>query len=601
MNPVVEQVTENLRLRSQQGRQQYLDRCARTRDQHPPKKRLSCGNIAHGYAACSDEEKALIGGLKAANIGIINSYNDMLSAHQPLADYPLMIKQIARSFGATAQVASGVPAMCDGVTQGQPGMDLSLFSRDVVAMSTAIGLSHNMFDAAICLGICDKIVPGMLIGALQFGHLPVAFIGSGPMSTGIPNKEKAAVRQQYAEGKATEAQLLAVESASYHSAGTCTFYGTANSNQVLMEMLGVQLPGSSFLHPDDPLRPALSRKVIEQLVSAAETEDRSLSQVITEASLINAVVALLATGGSTNHTLHLVAIARSAGIDLNWQDMDTLSSAIPLLARIYPNGTADINDFQAAGGMAFLIGELSNGGLLNEDVTNILGTGLDAYRCAPMLEKTEEVAWTSPVSRSSREDVLAPFDRPFTPEGGLRCLSGNLGESVIKVSAVAEEHHVIKAPCTIFHCQDSLKAAFEAGDLDRDVVAVVRFQGPAANGMPELHKMTPYLGSLQDRGFHVALVTDGRMSGASGKVPAAIHLTPEAIHGGPIALLRDGDIVELDTIKGTLIAQVPEQEWLSRSPAPAPPPEDTLGRNLFNLFRNSASGAMLGASVFEPD
>ena len=600
MHPIVEQVTDQLRERSRDTRAAYLDRCSRTRDEQPPKKRLSCGNIAHGYAACSDEEKLRIGGMKAVNIGIITAYNDMLSAHQPLANYPDIIKAIVRDMGGTAQVASGVPAMCDGVTQGQPGMDLSLFSRDVVAMSTAVGLSHNLFDAVVCLGICDKIVPGMLIGALQFGHLPVAFIGSGPMASGIPNKTKAAVRQQYAEGKADDAQLLAVESASYHSPGTCTFYGTANTNQVLMEVLGVQLPGSSFLHPEDPLRPALSRSIIGRLVSMGSSPaGNSLCEVVTEESLVNAVVALLATGGSTNHTLHLVAIARSAGIDLTWQDMDTLSSVVPLLARIYPNGSADINDFQAAGGMAFLMRELRSGGLLNENVRNVLGVGLDPYDCVPTVDPGGEVTWSQAVTRSSREDVLAPLDRPFSEEGGMRCLTGNLGQSVIKISAVAREHQAVKAPCRIFHSQDALKEAFESGELDCDVIAVMWFQGPAANGMPELHKMTPYLGSLQDRGYRVALVTDGRMSGASGKVPAAIHLTPEAIHGGPIALLRDGDMVELDAVSGSLTAHVPPAEWKSRSPAKAPVAEDTLGRNLFDIFRRNASGAMLGASVFE--
>ncbi|MFT5710993.1 MAG: phosphogluconate dehydratase [Halioglobus sp.] len=600
MHPVVEQVTHSLRQRSQSSRQAYLDMCARTQDDQPPKKRLSCGNIAHGYAACSDDEKELIGGMKAANVGIITAYNDMLSAHQPLADYPLMIKQFARELGGTAQVASGVPAMCDGVTQGQPGMELSLFSRDVVAMSTAVGLSHNMFDAVVCLGICDKIVPGMLIGALQFGHLPLAFIGSGPMATGLPNKEKAAVRQLHAEGKADNAQLLAVESASYHSAGTCTFYGTANTNQVLMEMLGVQLPGSSFLHPDDPLRPHLTRRTIEELMRAsADSSARGSCKVVTEASLVNAVVALLATGGSTNHTLHLVAIARAVGIDLTWEDMDILSSVVPLLARIYPNGSADINDFQHAGGTAFLVRELRSGGLLNEQVINVLGAGLDPYCCAPGLGEAGEVEWTQPVTRSNREDVLSPLLRPFAEEGGLRSLSGNLGESVIKVSAVSEEQRVIKAPCQIFHSQEALRLAFEADEMNCDVVAVVRFQGPAANGMPELHKMTPFLGILQDKGYRVALVTDGRMSGASGKVPAAIHLTPEAIHGGPIALLRDGDLVEINTLDGTLVAHVPLSEWDARELATAPAADNTLGRKLFEGFRRSASGAMLGASIFE--
>ncbi len=601
MHPVVEEVTQALRERSRERRRAYIERCLRTRDEQPPKRRLSCGNIAHGYAACSAQEKRLIGGMVAPNLGIVTAYNDMLSAHQPLAVYPEAIKQIARELGGTAQVASGVPAMCDGVTQGQPGMDLSLFSRDVVAMSTAVGLTHNMFDVAICLGICDKIVPGMLIGAVHFGHLPVAFVGSGPMSSGIPNKTKAEVRQQFAEGKADREQLLAVESASYHGPGTCTFYGTANSNQVLMEMLGVQLPGSSFLHPGDPLRPHLLRRAVIQLMGTDGSGlGRPLYEVLTEASMINAVVALLATGGSTNHTLHLVAIARAAGIDLTWQDIDRLSSAVPLLARVYPNGSADINDFQDAGGMAFLVRELRSGGLLNEDVTHLLGSGLDSYCCAPSLDKRGEVRWESPVVRSNRTDVLAPLKAPFSPEGGLRSLEGNLGDSVIKVSAVSEEHWTVKAPCRIFHSQEALREAFEAGELDRDVVVVVRFQGPAANGMPELHKMTPYLGVLQDRGFRVALVTDGRMSGASGKVPAAIHLTPEAIHGGPLSRLRDGDLLELDAGAGRLMAHVPSADWSTRRSVTPPAEADDLGRGLFGVFRRAVSGAKRGGSVFEP-
>lgn len=595
MNSVIEEVTLNLIRRSEKSRQAYLGKCARTREQLPPKKRLSCGNLAHGYAACSPQEKQRIADMRTGNIGIITSYNDMLSAHQPLADYPAELKSHALSLGGTAQVASGVPAMCDGVTQGQPGMELSLFSREVVALATAVGLSHNLFDSVICLGICDKIVPGMLLGALQFGHLPVAFIGSGPMATGISNKEKASVRQQYAQGKADRDQLLAVESASYHSAGTCTFYGTANGNQVLMETLGLQLPGSSFLPIDSPLRPALSYTLVKQLLS---DKVKPVSEVITEASIVNAVVALLATGGSTNHTLHLVAIARAAGIDLTWQDMDTLSAAVPMLARIYPNGSADINDFQAAGGMAFLIGELASAGLLNKDVFNVLGEGLDRYSCQPSLNDCAEIDWLEPVLKSTRTDVLAPVDKPFATQGGLRALSGNLGQCVIKVSAVHESHWKIKAPCRIFCTQDAIKTAFDAGELNQDTVIVVRFQGPAANGMPELHKMTPYLGVLQDRGFSVALVTDGRMSGASGKVPAAIHLVPEAIKGGPIALLHDGDVIELNAKDGTLTAHVPAEQWQARKPADTPTIDDNLGRNLFELFRQNTSDAAQGASLF---
>ena len=599
MNPTVKAVTETLRQRSEGPRSGYLERCRSTLDTLPPKKTLSCGNMAHGYAACGEDDKALIAGMQACNIGIITAYNDMLSAHQPLADYPDRIKSMARELGVTAQVASGVPAMCDGVTQGQPGMELSLFSRDVVAMATAIGLSHNLFDAVVCLGICDKIVPGMMIGALQFGHLPVAFIGSGPMASGIPNKEKAAVRQRFAEGKANRDELLAVESASYHSPGTCTFYGTANSNQVLMEMLGVQLPGSSFLHPDDELRPALTEHTIASLVdSAAAAANRPLSAVVTEQSIVNALVALLATGGSTNHMLHMVAIARACGIDLQLQDIDQLSAAVPLLARIYPNGSADINHFQQAGGMAYLVRELRAAGLLNEDVVNLMGEGLGAWSCQPSLVD-DQVVWQHAVTESGDPEVLTSVTRPFASEGGLRRLQGNLGECVIKVSAVEERHRKVTAPCRVFHSQDALKSAFEAGEMDQDLIAVVRFQGPRANGMPELHKMTPFLGVLQDRGFSVALVTDGRMSGASGKVPAAIHLSPEASMGGAIARLRDGDVVELDAEAGILKVHVEDEEFAQRPLAEAPEPETGLGRNLFDVFRGVNSGSAQGASVFE--
>ncbi|MFT4615341.1 MAG: phosphogluconate dehydratase, partial [Bacteroidia bacterium] len=516
-------------------------------------------------------------------------------AHQPLADYPAQIRDLAAAAGGTAQVASGVPAMCDGVTQGQPGMELSLFSRDVVAMATAIGLSHNLFDAVICLGICDKIVPGMLIGALQFGHLPVAFIGSGPMSSGIPNKEKALVRQLHAQGRASEEQLLAVESASYHSPGTCTFYGTANSNQVLMEVLGLQLPGSSFLHPDDPLRPALTKATVQAVMQS----EHPLYEVINEASLINAVVALLATGGSTNHTLHLLAIARSAGIDLTWADMDKLSAVVPLLMRVYPNGSADINDFQNAGGMAFLMRELRAARLLNEEVATLWGEGLERHCYQPQLDDAQQVVWREAVEQSARLDVLRPASEPFATEGGLRTLNGNLGESVIKVSAVADTHRNVTAPCRVFQTQDALKASFEAGELNRDVIVVVRFQGPTANGMPELHKMTPYLGTLQDNGHKVALVTDGRMSGASGKVPAAIHLCPEAAQGGPIARLQDGDMLELDAATGRLNVLVDAGEFDARIPAEQPVPAHTLGRNLFAPFRQAAGSAITGASIFD--
>lgn len=599
MNPVLEQVTATIRARSKMSRSAYLERVRVAAEQYPPRQRLSCGNLAHGFAACSEPDKQVIRLMESANLGIITAYNDMLSAHQPYATYPDQIKAVARSLGSSAQVAGGVPAMCDGVTQGQPGMELSLFSRDVVAMSTAIGLSHNMFDAVLCLGICDKIVPGMLMGALQFGHLPVVFVPAGPMPSGLSNKEKAAVRQRFAEGEASEEELLAAESASYHSPGTCTFYGTANSNQMLMEMLGVQLPGSSFVNPEDPLRQGLTREAVLQAITASQSggDDRSLSSVVTEASLVNAVIGLLATGGSTNHTLHLVAIAREAGIELHWDDFDRLSAVVPLLARVYPNGDADINGFQDAGGMAFLVAELNGAGLLNRDVTNILGGGLEAYEKVPAKDESGVVTWASRERLSGDETILRPAAEPFAPEGGLKVLSGNLGEGIIKVSAVAPEHRKIEAPCRIFHDQDQLRDAFEAGELDCDVVAVMRFQGPAANGMPELHKLTPYLGVLQDRGYKVALVTDGRMSGASGKVPAAIHLSPEASAGGPLARLRDGDLVSLDASHGSLRVLVDDGEWKQREPQVHDGSAWGLGRGLFDSFRNVVAQASEGASV----
>ncbi len=600
MNPTVEAVTAALRERSRKTRGDYLDNCRRTRDELPPRKRLSCGNLAHGYAACGEDEKAIMSRMESANIGVINAYNDMLSAHQPLHAYPDLIKQAAWSLGATAQVASGVPAMCDGVTQGQPGMELSLFSRDVVAMATAVGLSHNLFDAALCLGICDKIVPGMLIGALQFGHLPIGFIGSGPMASGIPNSEKAAVRQRYAQGEADDAELLAVESASYHSPGTCTFYGTANSNQMLMEMLGLQLPGSSFLHPQDPMRPALVDKTVAALVHSADEGPGHvpLYRVVDEASIVNAMVGLLATGGSTNHTLHLVAIARSAGIQLALEDFHALSPAVPLLTRIYPNGSADVNQFQRAGGMACLAAELRGGGLLNEEVMTLLGYGLESLSHEPQLAADGDVVWSAAAQGSSDTSVLASFESPFAAEGGLRRLQGNLGECVIKVSAVDPAHYRITAPARVFSSQGALRDAFDADDLNADMVAVVRFQGPAANGMPELHKLTPYLGVLQDRGYRVALVTDGRMSGASGKVPAAIHLTPEAAAGGLLARVRDGDMIALDAEAGTVELVVEASELAARTDAELPTEQATLGRGLFHTLRRQVSDAASGATIF---
>lgn len=609
MNPIVEQVTSQLIERSRYSRRAYLDRMNHAMEQTPPKKRLSCGNIAHAYAACSQEEKDSIArqystepGRKGVNLGITTAYNDMLSAHQPFKDYPDQIKAAAKKLGSTAQIAGGVPAMCDGVTQGQAGMELSLFSRDVVAMATAIGLSHNMFDGNLFLGVCDKIVPGMLMGALEFGHLPAVFVPAGPMPSGIPNKQKASQRQLYAQGKIDDSQMLAVESASYHSPGTCTFYGTANSNQMLMEMLGVQLAGASFVQPNSELRTALTDAAVEKLIQATmENGDyRSLAEVVTEKSLINALVGLLATGGSTNHSLHLVAIARSAGIDLQWSDMDELSNAVPLLTQIYPNGQADVNHFQAAGGMAFLVHELRRAGLLNEDVVNIMGEGLSHYEIAPELANGQAV-WKDKVNQSTDLSVLANIDKPFAQNGGLSLLNGNMGKAVIKVSAVAEEHHVIEAPAMVFQSQEDLKQAFENGELYRDHISVVRFQGPAANGMPELHKMTPFLGTVQDKGFKVALVTDGRMSGASGKVPAAIHLSPEALSGGLIAKVQNGDMIRLDAKTGILELLVDEKELAQRVPAERTTEPQTIGRGLFDTFRRSADIAEKGAAVVNPN
>lgn len=603
MHPVVEKVTQDIIKRSNKSRRAYIANMQTCMAQNPPRKRLSCGNLAHGIAACAKTEKEKIGRGKTPNLGIITAYNDMLSAHQPYADYPALIKKTALELGATAQVAGGVPAMCDGVTQGQPGMELSLHSRDIVAMATAIGLSHNMFDGNLFLGICDKIVPGMLIGALQFGHLPAVFIPAGPMPSGLPNREKAKQRQRFAEKKISRAEMLAVESASYHSPGTCTFYGTANSNQMLMELLGVQLAGASFVPPGTALRDALTRAAVRKLIAITAAKDnRPLYEVVTESSLVNAIVGLLATGGSTNHTMHLLTIGRAAGIDISWADMDTLSAAVPLLARIYPNGQADVNHFQAAGGLAYLISELRSGGYLNEKVVNIMGAGLDAYCHSPELVDAEEninppVLWTREITHSGDVSVLTSYDQPFAKEGGIKLLTGNLGQAIIKVSAVAEAHHIVEAPCRVFASQEALTAAFEKKELFQDVIAVVRFQGAAANGMPELHKMTPLLGIVQDRGFKVALITDGRMSGASGKVPAAIHLSPEACRGGLINKVRDGDIIRLDADKGQLELKVDAETLAQRKPAEQTPTPLTLGRELFSKIRASISRPEQGADI----
>ncbi|HEK0024380.1 TPA: phosphogluconate dehydratase [Pseudomonas aeruginosa] len=600
MHPRVLEVTRRIQARSAATRQRYLEMVRAAASKGPHRGTLPCGNLAHGVAACGESDKQTLRLMNQANVAIVSAYNDMLSAHQPFERFPGLIKQALHEIGSVGQFAGGVPAMCDGVTQGEPGMELSLASRDVIAMSTAIALSHNMFDAALCLGVCDKIVPGLLIGSLRFGHLPTVFVPAGPMPTGISNKEKAAVRQLFAEGKATREELLASEMASYHAPGTCTFYGTANTNQLLVEVMGLHLPGASFVNPNTPLRDELTREAARQ-ASRLTPENGNyvpMAEIVDEKAIVNSVVALLATGGSTNHTLHLLAIAQAAGIQLTWQDMSELSHVVPTLARIYPNGQADINHFQAAGGMSFLIRQLLDGGLLHEDVQTVAGPGLRRYTREPFLEDGRLV-WREGPERSLDEAILRPLDKPFSAEGGLRLMEGNLGRGVMKVSAVAPEHQVVEAPVRIFHDQASLAAAFKAGELERDLVAVVRFQGPRANGMPELHKLTPFLGILQDRGFKVALVTDGRMSGASGKVPAAIHVSPEAIAGGPLARLRDGDRVRVDGVNGELRVLVDDAEWQARSLEPAPQDGNLgCGRELFAFMRNAMSSAEEGACSF---
>ncbi|WP_121338721.1 phosphogluconate dehydratase [Pseudomonas aeruginosa] len=600
MHPRVLEVTRRIQARSAATRQRYLEMVRAAASKGPHRGTLPCGNLAHGVAACGESDKQTLRLMNQANVAIVSAYNDMLSAHQPFERFPGLIKQALHEIGSVGQFAGGVPAMCDGVTQGEPGMELSLASRDVIAMSTAIALSHNMFDAALCLGVCDKIVPGLLIGSLRFGHLPTVFVPAGLMPTGISNKEKAAVRQLFAEGKATREELLASEMASYHAPGTCTFYGTANTNQLLVEVMGLHLPGASFVNPNTPLRDELTREAARQ-ASRLTPENGNyvpMAEIVDEKAIVNSVVALLATGGSTNHTLHLLAIAQAAGIQLTWQDMSELSHVVPTLARIYPNGQADINHFQAAGGMSFLIRQLLDGGLLHEDVQTVAGPGLRRYTREPFLEDGRLV-WREGPERSLDEAILRPLDKPFSAEGGLRLMEGNLGRGVMKVSAVAPEHQVVEAPVRIFHDQASLAAAFKAGELERDLVAVVRFQGPRANGMPELHKLTPFLGVLQDRGFKVALVTDGRMSGASGKVPAAIHVSPEAIAGGPLARLRDGDRVRVDGVNGELRVLVDDAEWQARSLEPAPQDGNLgCGRELFAFMRNAMSSAEEGACSF---
>ncbi len=597
----IKDVTDRIAARSRDTRRDYLNRLDAAKEQGVYRSALSCGNLAHGFAACSPSEKAALAGNKTLNLGIINSYNDMLSAHQPYQFYPDIIKEAAREIGATAQVAGGVPAMCDGVTQGQPGMDLSLFSRDLIAMATAVSLSHNMFDAAVYLGICDKIVPGLVIGALAFGHLPAVFIPAGPMPSGLPNDEKSKVRQLYMEGKVGRAELLEAESKSYHSAGTCTFYGTANSNQMLMEIMGLHLPGASFVNPGTPLRDALTREATKRALSLTKEGNNytPIGHIMDEKAIVNGLVGLHATGGSTNHTMHLIAMAAAAGVQITWDDMSDLSDATPLLARVYPNGVADVNHFHAAGGMGYLIKELLESGHLHEDVKTVWGSGLSGYTVEAKLIENELAFEPSP-SESALPKVLTSAKTPFQETGGLKLLTGNLGRSVIKVSAVKPEHRVVEAPARVFHSQDGLQAAFKSGEIAGDVIAVVRFSGPQALGMPELHKLTPSLANLQDRGFKVALLTDGRMSGASGKVPAAIHMTPEAVDGGPISKIRDGDMIRLDANEGTLTFLGDEKEFFSRTPATEDlrPSHFGMGRELFAGFRSLVGVADKGASVF---
>ncbi len=591
-------VTERIQKRSKDSRATYLARQKESEAQGVYRSGMGCGNLAHAFAACSPEVKEDYKGEHKPVIGIVSAYNDMLSAHQPYESYPPLIKQAAADYGAIAQFAGGVPAMCDGVTQGMDGMELSLFSRDTIAMSAAVALSHNVFDGAVMLGICDKIVPGQMMAALTFGHIPTLFIPGGPMQSGLPNKEKARIRQLFAKGEIGREELLEAESASYHSPGTCTFYGTANSNQMLMEMMGMQLPGSSFINPGTELRDALTRAAVKQAIALSATADfMPTYKIFDERSIVNGIIGLHATGGSTNHTIHLIAIARAAGIIINWDDLAELSKVIPLLCRIYPNGEADVNHFQAAGGMGKLIGDLLSEGLLHADANTVSGPGMARYVEEPKL-KDGEVIWEASPSTSLEPNVLADIAAPFSPEGGLSLLQGNLGRAVIKTSAVAEEHRVIEAPAKVFTSQAALQEAFKNGELAGDFIAVVIFQGPSANGMPELHKLTPPLGVLQDLGHKVALVTDGRMSGASGKVPAAIHVSPECKLGGALAKVRDGDMIKLDAIAGTLNVLVDDAEFAAREPhAPdLSANEYGTGRELYATARASVSTAEEGAS-----
>ena len=611
LHPVVEAVTRRIVERSAATRSAYLAQVAHMADRKPGADRMGCANVAHAFAAMPDADKTRVTGLdkfkiveeKGANIGIVNAYNDLLSAHAPLQHYPDLVKVEARKHGATAQVAGGVPAMCDGVTQGTAGMELSLFSRDAIAMATAVSLSHDVFDAALMLGVCDKIVPGLLIGALHFGHLPTVFVPAGPMTSGLPNNEKAKVREKAAQGLVGRPELLAAESAAYHGEGTCTFYGTANSNQMLLEAMGLHVPGTAFINPGDGVRQELTREAVRTVLGITKAKRFApIGQVVDERCIVNAMVALLATGGSTNHLIHWVAVARAAGIVIDWNDFSSLSDVVPLLTRVYPNGSADVNQFQAAGGPGYVIRELLDAGFMHADVLTVRSGGLREFTAIPSAKADGSLQWAD-AGASKDEAVVRPASSPFSASGGLKLLKGNLGRSVIKVSAVPDDRHIIEAPCRVFDSQDALHKAFSADELNHDVICVVRWQGPQANGMPELHKLTPPLAVLQGKGYRVALVTDGRMSGASGKVPAAIHVSPEAAAGGPLARVRDGDIIRLDANAETLQVLVSDAEWAAR-------PLDTMpealraangigmGRELFANFRRNALAAEEGACTW---
>ena len=602
VHQVLREVTDRIVARSAGGRGAYLARVDAAAARGPRRQALGCANQAHGFAACAPGDKAMLRAGAGPSLGIVTAYNDMLSAHQPYERFPAMIREAARQAGGVAMVAGGVPAMCDGVTQGETGMELSLFSRDVIALGTAVALSHQTYDAAVYLGICDKIVPGLVIGALSFGHLPAVFIPGGPMTSGLPNAEKNRIRQLFAEGKVDRAALLEAESKSYHGPGTCTFYGTANTNQMMMETMGLHLPGAAFINPNTPLRDALTNEAAKRAlaITALGNEYTPVGRMLDERSFANGLVALHATGGSTNHTLHMIAMAAAGGITLTWDDFADLAEITPLLAHVYPSGKADVNQFHAAGGTGFIIGELLAGGLLHNDVGTVAGQGLERYAAEPFLGEDGGVVWRPAAAASGDDSVLRPIATPFQPTGGLKVLNGPLGRAVMKTSAVAVERHRIEAPARVFHSQEALHAEFQAGELNRDVVAVVRFQGPKANGMPELHRLMPPLGVLQDKGFHVALVTDGRMSGASGKVPSAIHVTPEAAAGGPIAKVRDGDMIRIDAASGTLEVLVEPAEWAARTPAVADlsASQSGCGRELFATFRNVVGTADTGASIF---